>query len=839
MASKPLVVALSVLAASSACGQSSAVQYAQDKIIKKIRVFGERRIAYHLRDVSGDRSAYDITNDGGFGDRKITDLGYLRVEGRGVMGWLNFDANIQDSRFIDPQADRYRLWYDDKVWTAEYGDIRATLPTRNRFVTLNNSTTGMSLGYKNGPLRVGAIRTESRSEPRSVSIQGTNSAGPYYLQSSQIVRGSERIEVDGVPQVLGRDYTIDYDLGAILFLNRQTLESRIISPTSTIVASYESFNFAGAAGRIEGVGLVYDMGRFGQIGVTGARQVTGSNGSLSTRLEKFQGFGPPSTPYFLQFQPLLSQPIVVRVDGVLQTQNLDWYLDPDNRSIFYFTRFMPSSSNIDVLYTPTPTGQVQGDREVTGFDYTLPFNGGQLTYNQATGRSVNSPTTTSGTARSATAKYSTGPWTLSGGFRDIPSGYVTVQSASLNRNEKANDWRIGIKAGQNGRFDFGNVNSSILSLGGTSNSFVTTRSTRSYAEYALTNDPKVALPVTLNFSRNQTRNPSVNNTIDTYGLTTSRIWGALTAGLTVDQQRVTGTQTADVNNIRLQTSYAAGKVWDFSLGAGLSRIRSGGQSGNGHDYLGAVGFRPTDSFSARLAFADHDSGSVSSIGGIDTGYGTGYGGNGFTSGTGTSFGNGGSSGQNTSLTLRWQPSDRLGLRASGLLFRSAGSATSNSRTESASLGMDYDLGGGHYLGGDLDFSTTTFAGGLQKSATTNASGFVNGRFGKLGYRASGSILLSGGTSQFGQDSVAFDMFLDYKLAARHSLGFTANYGNVTGYLPQSQLDFSLTYQYQIWEALALNVRYRFSDNMNSDPFLSSGAYRARTLDFELAFNFGR
>lgn len=839
MAHKAAAFALAVLASQAAWAQSSAVQFAKEKIYKKIRVFGERRIAYHLRDVSGDRSAYNISNDGGFGDRKITDLGYLRIEGRGVLGWLNFDANIQDSRFIDPQADRYRLWYEDKVWNAEYGDIRATLPTRNRFIAINNSTSGVSAGYKGGPLKVGLIRTESRSEPRSVSIQGTNSAGPYYLQSSQIVRGSERVEVDGVAQVLGRDYTIDYDLGAILFLNRQTLESRIIPPTSTIVATYESFNFAGAAGRIEGVGAVYDFGRFGQLGLTGARQVTGSNGGLSTRLEKFQGFGAPSTPYFLQFQPLASQPVVIRVDGILQTQNVDWYFDPDNPSIFYFTRFMPSTSNIDVLYTPTPTGQVQGDREVVGFDYTLPFHGGQLTYNQATGKSVNTPTATSGTARSATGKYAVGPWTLSAGFRDIPSGYVTIQSASLNRNEKANDWRVGVKAGERGQFDFGNVNSSILSLGGTNNSFVTTRSTRTYGEYTLANDPKLALPVTLNFSRNQTRNPSVNNTIDTYGLATNRVWGAFTAGLTVDQQHVSGTQTADVNNIRLQTSYAAGKVWDFSLGAGLSKIRSGGQSGNGHDYLGAVGYRPSDNFSARLSFSDHDSGAVSAIGGIDTGYGTGYGGNGFTSGTGTSFGNGGSSGKNTSLTLRWQPDSRLGLRASGLLYRSAGSATSNSKTESASLGVDYDLGGGHYLGGDLDFSTTTFAGGLQKSATTNASGFINGRFGNLAYRASGSVLLSGGTSQFGQDSVAFDLFLDYRLAPRHALGFSANYGNVTGYLPQSQLDYSLVYQYQIWEALALNVRYRFSDNKNSDPFLSSGAYRARTLDFEFSFNFGR
>jgi hypothetical protein len=823
----------------SATAQQTVIDYVSKNVVKRIKAFGERRVTYHVREVSGDREAYNVTSDGGFGDRRITDLGYLRLEGRDVFGWMNFDANVQDSRFLDPQAQRYRIWFDNSVWSAEYGDIKATLPTRNRFVTINNTSSGFAAGYKSGPMTVGVLRTDSRGEPRSVSIQGTNSAGPYYLQSSQIIRGSERIELDGIPQSIGQDYTIDYDLGAITFVNRQTLESKIIAPTSTIVATYESFNFAGSAGRIEGIGLQFNAGMFGRVGVTAARQVTGATGSLSSRLEKFAGFGPAGTPYFLQFQPLLTQPIVIRVDGVLQTQNIDWRLDNDNPSIFYFNRFMPSTSQIDVIYTPQPTGQVAGDREVLGVDYTLTFGKtGSLNYVQATGRSTKTPTPTSGTARGLTARYGFGPWNFSAGVRDVPAGYVSIQTATLNRNERVNDWTASLKAGPKGTVQVSNFNSRILSFNGSGVSATPTRSTRTSARYELSEDPKVAFPLALTLGRNQNQTATSANEIDSLALSTSRIWGPLSSGLTLDQQRVRGSQRADVTSLRLNNNYAPSKLWGFDLGIGFSRIKSGGQVGNGRDISGSVRYQIEENFVARLTHSDRDSGSVSSVPGLETGYGAGLNGNGFTSGTGIGFGNEGSSGRSTSLLFQWQPTDRLAFRATGTRYEYAGSVSSNTRTEAASLGVDWDLGGGHSLGGDIDLSTTTFIGTGDKSTSTGLNGFINGRFGKLGYRAGGTVFLSGGGA-FSQDNISFDFALDYRLAERHALGFTADYGNTSGYLPQSQLNLSAVYQYQIWQNLALNVRYRFADNRNSDPFVSSGAFRANTLDFELAFNFGR
>lgn len=838
--SKTACLALTVILAGSASAQSSVIKWAKENVTSRIKAFGERRVTFHFRDVQGDREAYNVTTDGGLGDKRVTDLGYLRVEGREVLGWLNFDANVQDARFIDPQAQRYRVWAASKGFTAEYGDIRATLPTTNRFIQISNNVTGLNVGYQKGPLRVGLMRTESRGEARTISIPGTNSAGPYYLQSSQIIRGSEKIEVDGVLQVFGRDYTIDYDIGSITFLNRQTLESKIIPPTSTIVASYESFNFAGSAGRIEGATASYNFGKYGQLGITGARQLSGGGNQLSTRLEKFQGFGPASTPYFLQFQPVLTEPFVVRVDGILQIEGVDFRIDIDNPSIFYFNRFMPASSNIDVLYTPTPTGVLQSDREVFGVDYSIPLGArGEVRVQQATGKSTNTPNPSSGTARGASVRYGIGPWDFAGNYRDVPVDYVSIQATSFSRNERANDWRLNHRISKDSSVAFGNTNTSILNFNG-NNPTTRTRFTRSYATYDLIKDPRQGFPLQLAFTRSNTDNNAVNkNQIDSMSLATNRIFGNFVTTLSAENQRVTGSQTADVQSLRLQTSYDPSKVWNFGLGAGLNQIRSGGESGQGTDIQLSARYTPTEDLFVRLNHTESKSGGLTSIPGLNTGYGAGYNGNGFSGGSGGSFITGATNGSITSLLFRWQPNQRMALRANGSLYNSSGSVSSNAKTRSIGLGMDYDLGSGHFLGGDLDMSTTEFSNSANRSTATTLTGFINGQFGKLGYQGSGSVLLTGGNSQFAQDNIAFDLAFDYRLAARHNLVLAGSYGRITGYLPQNQLDISFIYQYQIWQNLALNVRYRFSDIANKDPFVQSGAFRSNTLDFEFSFNFGR
>lgn len=819
--------------------RTNPLAWANEKIAKRVRAFGERRLGYHIQSVSGDREAYNVTNLGGFGNQRFTDLGFLRLEGRQVLGWINFDANIQDARFIDPQAQRYRLWTDVGPWSAQYGDIRAALPGDNPYARFVKQVDGVELSYKAGGLEARLLRSEARGQARTVTIPGNNTAGPYFLQSSQIVRGSERVEIDGVIQQFGTDYTIDYDLGAVTFVNRQTLVARVIPPTSTIVATYESFAFNGRAGRLEGGGLTYTLPGGTRLGLSAMRQVTGATNRLSTRVEKFQGFGPPSTPYFLQFEPLPNPAPTIRVDGVLQIEGPDYRFDPENRSIFYFNRFMPPTSDIDVLYTPRPTSSATGDREVVGLEANLPLPTGNLRLYQATGRTVNAPSTTSGTARGAVLRLAPkGPWQIQTSVRDVPAGFVAIEAANFNRNEQAADFNLRHAGARRGDINLSYLNSSVSRINPANSTVSTTRFTRSSATYTLTRDPARAWPLTLTTSRTESRTISARSKADTIGLETNRNFGPLALRLGLENQRVSGTTPADLLTSRLTASYDPSQIWRFTLGGSLSAIRSQGLSGTGTDLSLSANYNPTENFSTRLSYSQSDAGRLPNLSGFLNGFGAGFDGNGFSAGAGSSFGTGATNGRNLSLFTSWSPADRLSLRGNATLFRSSGNFSANAETTALSGGLDWDLGSGHLLTGDLAFSNTRYIGANLTSSATTLAGALSGAFGKLDYRAAGTILLTGGSGQFQQDSIAFDLSLRYPLAPRHNLTLFAASGQTSRYLPQNDFDLNLTYQYQIWSTLALNVRYRFRDVANRDNTFASGAYRSNALDFELAFNFG-
>lgn len=808
-------------------------------VIQRSQISGYRILSYHITNVSGDREAFNFSNYGGQGDQRFTDLGFVRISGNKVFGDFDFELNLQDQRFQDPQSQRFRIRFEDGPWQAQYGDIYGSLPSANPYARLNKQVTGVSAGYKVGGLELSAITSNARGQARTVTIQGTNSAGPYFLQSSQIIRGSESISIDGVPQVFGEDYTIDYDLGSITFVNRETLQAKIISPTSSIVATYESFGFNGSVGKIEGVGAKIGLGNSGQLGITAIRQVSGSSSRLSTRLEKFQGFGAASTPYFLQFQPLSTSPIIIRVDGILQTSGVDFNFDPGNPSIFYFTRFMPASSEIDVLYTPKPTADIQGDRETIGVDYQLPFSKGRgrVIVAAAQGTLSNTANPTQGTAKYFDVRYNSGKYEFSGILRDVPDGYVSVETTSFNRNEKSSNVSLTVKPNLFSNLVFSHYNSSIASQTTTS-AINRTRFSVAKAEYNIIPESSNGLPLNLTLSRASTINSTRDNTVDTAALSTSKNFGKLTTRLSFENQKVTGSQRADILSSVLRASYASSSAWIFGAEGSLSQIVTPDDSGNGTDYTLTAAYRANERFFASLRFNESDAGDITGLNNFSSGFGAGFNGNGFSSGAIDSTVNGASSGKYVQGVFSWVLNDRLDLDGAVSLIKRTGNISSNAETRAASVSLAYDLGASHYLRTGVSRSETQFVGSDIKSSATTADFLLSGNFGqKLSYNFGVNSLLSGGSSQFQQDSLAVDLDLNYYLAPRHSLALAYRQGRITGYYPQDELDTSLTYRYQIWQSLALNIGYRFQNISNRDPLLSSGAYKSSGFDFTLAFNF--
>jgi len=835
-----------------AAEDSKLVRWVKEQVINRISVTGYRRLGYHSLQISGDREAFEVGNYGGLGGQRFTDLGYLRINGQNVLGALNFEFNIQDSRFEDPQGSKFSIDVRRGPWELNLGDIRGRMLNTNRFARFDRTLRGGSLSYKAGPLEARVLRTEARGEARTITLPGNNTAGPYYLQASQIIRGSERIEVDGVLQVFGQDYSIDYDLGAITFINRQQLTAKIIPPTSTIIASYEAFGFQGDSGRIEGAGVAYSFGKYGRLGVTAMRQVTGGDARLSTRTERFQGFGPASTPYFLQFEPLFGQPIIVRLDGIVQVEGVDYRFDPANRAVFYFNRFVPSTSTIDVIYTPTPTNNVDGDREALGFDYQVGLGkdgkAGTLTFSQATGRLTNTVVPTSGTARGADLRYKWGAFDLSAGIRDIPDGYVSVETTGFNRNERAVDWRLAYTPSPKWSYSTSYLNSNAINRTANSANTFTTRFTRGQAAVSFT-PSQGGSPWTLSHIRTQGRNLSGETTIDTSSLETSKTLGRLTSRLSLENQFAEGPvagsttgarQKLDLQTLNLRSTYQAHTDWSFNFNAGLSRVNAQGQSGLGRDLLLGLNYRPDEDFFLRFEVADSESGAISTLGGFNSGYGFGYDGNGFSGGATSGFAIGASNSRIASLATIWSPNQRLSLNGNLAFVRTAGSVSSNTETRLLSLGANYDLGQNNRISASLDASDTRYIDSPFTSSATNVSLFFDGSPpGRFSYNVGLASLVSGGNSQFRQDAFNYEILLSYQLASRHSLNFLARNGRTTGYYPQDDEEWGLTYQYRIWKNLALNVSYRIRDVVNRDPSLSSGAYRSRGFDIELAFNFGQ
>lgn len=830
--------------------ESKLVKWVKDQVLSRVTVSGYRRFGYHNHIISGDREAFNIGNYGGLGGQRFTDMGYVRVNGRNVFGALNFEFNIQDSRFEDPQGSRFSIDLQRGPWELNLGDIRGRLLNTNRFTRFDRTLRGVNLAYKAGPLEFRALRTEPRGEARTISLNGNNTAGPYYLQASQIIRGTERIEVDGVLQTFGQDYTIDYDLGAITFINRQSQTAKIIPPTSTIVATYEAFGFQGESGRIEGAGVSYNMGKYGRFGVTALRQVTGGDARVSTRTERFQGFGPASTPYFLQFEPMPGQPIVVRLDGIVQTNGIDYRFDLQNPAIFYFNRFVPSTSTIDVIYVPKPTNNVSGDREALGFDYQIGLGkegkAGSLTLSQATGKLTNTLLPTSGTARGADLRYRWGKFDLSAGVRDIPDGYVSVETTGFYRNERATDLRLGYTPSPKWAYTTSYLNSSIVNRQSTG-AKVTTRFTRAMASVGFTPSAGGS-PWTLSHIRTAARNLSGETQIDTTALETSKTFGRLESRLALENQEahgpLAGSTTGERLRVGLQTlnfrnTYRAHEDWNFNLNTSLSRISSQGKSGIGRDILFGVNYQPDADFSTRLEIADSESGPLSTLGQFNSGYGFGYDGNGFSGGATGGFSAGASDARIVNLSTIWAPNQRLALNGNVGYVRSSGSVSSNTETKMFSFGANYDLGKSNRVSGSIDYSKTDYIDSPFSSSATNISFFLDGSPGRFSYNIGLSSLLAGGNSTFKQDALNYEVLLSYQLASRHNLSFLARNGRTTGYYPQDDNELALTYQYRIWKSLALNFSYRIRDVVNRDPILSTGGYRSRGFDIELAFNFGQ
>ena len=578
-------------------------------------------------------------------------------------------------------------------------------------------------------------------------------------------------------------------------------------------------------------------------------QSTGAAGGLSTRLEKFEGFGAASTPYFLQFEPLLSRPITIKVNGILQVQGVDYVFDGANPSIFYFTRFMDPSQKIDVVYTPKPTQSVEGDRRVFGADYLLPVGRyGSLNYSIAKGELLSSVNPSSGIARNFAANLHWKKLVLRGHVNSIPQQFVSVENRSFNRNERATqlelgyDWR-GLTSG------LSHQNSAIsirrIDVNGTP-FFQPGRTTLSKA---FASRKVGGIDVSLSQTRTSSVSSQSDNQLDATALSASKRFGNVTFTSSMDHQTGYGLipvgniltrSNIRVDSVRLGADFSPRGPWTYSAKTSLSSISAGSQSGVGHDILFTGVYRGSGRLQSEITYADSDSGELATLGTFTTGQGLGYDGNGFSSGvSGVGFTGGATNQRLAQIHAAYKLNDRIDLDGRLMTSQSAGSVTSNTQRNSYGVGLEANLGGGNLASLSVDHSSTNFIGSLFKSNSTSLDFSISGFPGRWNYRLNTSLLLSGGNSSFAQNNYAFDASVTRFLSKKQSLSLSGSSGRTTGYYSQNDATASLTYQYQLWNNVALGASYRWRKVANLGQQNSGGAYRSNSFDLSLNFNFGR
>ena len=226
--------------------------------------------------------------------------------------------------------------------------------------------------------------------------------------------------------------------------------------------------------------------------------------------------------------------------------------------------------------------------------------------------------------------------------------------------------------------------------------------------------------------------------------------------------------------------------------------------------------------------------------GFANGSGFGYGGNGFSGGVDEPSFNSASNARTANINASWTANDRLSLNGNVTYYRSSGGVSSNTESVGFGLGANWAVNDYTDIDALIDTSSTTFVGSDLRSAASTLSLYLSTTpKGPWSFRGGVNLLLTTGNSQFNQDSFAYEAALNYRLARRHNLSFSMDNGRLTGFLPQNTRNMALTYQYQIWRSLALNIGYRAIDVVNRDRSITSGAYSSRGFDFELEFNFGR
>jgi len=388
-----------------------------------LKVTGRGSLSYRWESQSGQPAGWGLANDTALYDtrglREQTDF----LLAGDILPGLRLDANIVRSPF-STSTSRWLLTGSLGDAALSVGDITASLDG-NPLVSLRRSLKGLKI---DGPLGGGSLTmivSQAKAPVRTDTFYGRNTSGPYYLNSSPVVDGSERVSLDGRALARGHDYFVDYEIGALWFQ-----PALIIAPTSRVTVTYEHLA-PGNAGGLTAVRADQSHGRL-RVGATYASLRSAAVPSSSPRRDRWTATGTIG-PFFLSNRPVVPGSEVVSINGIEQQRDIAYQIDyTEGRITFAFP--VPSGALIEVTYRTRGQAGYTGPENMLGLDAAL-----QVSRRASLQASVARSATASGDSAGGIVLSGNASWkalTLQGTFRRASPNFMGLDGSERIDSQK-------------------------------------------------------------------------------------------------------------------------------------------------------------------------------------------------------------------------------------------------------------------------------------------------------------------------------------------------------------------------------------------------------------------
>ncbi len=195
-----------------------------------LQIKGSQTITFRSRTLEGSKEG---SSTGSLQSREET----LRLNVVGKSGDVDIEANLYrttglGTSQLTEREEELSIRLRRGSLEAYLGDFNADLK-ETEFTYLDRMLSGGKIKGDFDSYGFVALYSSPKGEAKFTKMYGDDSQGPYSLDFSPVVINSERIYVDGILQIRGEDYNIDYQAGTVTFIKR------IIDDKSIVEAYYD------------------------------------------------------------------------------------------------------------------------------------------------------------------------------------------------------------------------------------------------------------------------------------------------------------------------------------------------------------------------------------------------------------------------------------------------------------------------------------------------------------------------------------------------------------------------------------------------------------------------